>query len=174
MIYQRPPLRPRQMLAFEGQAIGSVEAAVAQQLCAHGLLAADGAGWRVTAPFPALADTLREAGLRLDQLQGLTHAGHVLIRRPSGGADAVGYTVEWIDWYSATLPEGALPENQDGEVERFDCVGTESLRADIAARVLHPGGRAHPGARSHGPAHCPLTCSRRRLGARAPAESRMG
>ena len=225
MIYQRPPLRPRQALAFEGQPIGSVEVAVAQQLCAHGLLAADGAGWRMTAPFSALANTLREAGLlgawrfellpvltdrgqrvgqieraavralglataavhltaqapdgrtwvqqrafnkpndpglwdtlmggmvsaadtlaqaleretweeaglRLDQLHGLAHAGHLTIERPSGGTDDVGYTVERIDWFSATLPEGVVPKNQDGEVERFDCVDLTQLRADVVA-----------------------------------------
>ncbi|MFC7459430.1 NUDIX hydrolase [Hydrogenophaga defluvii] len=225
MIYQRPPLRPRQALAFEGQPIGSVEVAVAQHFQAHGLLATDGAGWRVAAPFDALAHALREAsllgawrnellpvladsgqrvghieraavralglataavhltaqapdgntwvqqrafnkpndpglwdtlmggmvsaadtlaqaleretweeaGLRLDQLHGLTHAGHLIIQRPSGGADDVGYTVERIDWFSATLPEGVVPENQDGEVERFDCVDLGQLRADIVA-----------------------------------------
>jgi 8-oxo-dGTP pyrophosphatase MutT (NUDIX family) len=78
-------------------------------------------------------ETWEEAGLRLEQLQGLAHAGHLVIHRPSGGADTVGYTVERIDWYRATLPEGVVPENQDGEVECFDCVNTERLRADIAA-----------------------------------------
>jgi len=225
VIYRRPPLRPRQALTHGGAAIGSVEPAVAQGLLALGLLAADGAGWRVVAPFDALAQALRdaglvgawrnellpvltdsglrvglieraavralgittaavhlsaqapngrtwvqqrafdkpndpglwdtlmsgmvsaadtldqalaretweEAGLRLDQLHGLTHAGHLLIHRPSGGADDVGYTVERIDWYSATLPEGVAPENQDGEVERFDCVDAVRLRSDIGA-----------------------------------------
>ena len=78
-------------------------------------------------------ETWEEAGLRLDQLRGLTHAGHLLISRPSGGADTVGYTVERIDWYSATLPEGLVPHNRDGEVERFDCVPAGALRADITA-----------------------------------------
>lgn len=78
-------------------------------------------------------ETWEEAGLRLDQLHGLTHAGHLLIHRPSGGADDVGYTVERIDWYSATLPEGVAPENQDGEVERFDCVDAVRMRSDIGA-----------------------------------------
>lgn len=78
-------------------------------------------------------ETWEEAGLRLDQLQGLAHAGHLLISRPSGGADRVGYTVERIDWFSATLPKNALPHNRDGEVERFDCVETRQLRADISA-----------------------------------------
>lgn len=78
-------------------------------------------------------ETWEEAGLRLDQLHDLRHAGHLLIQRPSGGADDVGYTVERIDWFSATLPEGLAPENQDGEVERFDCVDVGQLRADIAA-----------------------------------------
>jgi 8-oxo-dGTP pyrophosphatase MutT (NUDIX family) len=78
-------------------------------------------------------ETWEEAGLRLDQLHGLAHAGHLLISRPSGGADDVGYTVERIDWYSATLPDGVVPANQDGEVERFDCVDAARLRAEIGA-----------------------------------------
>jgi 8-oxo-dGTP pyrophosphatase MutT (NUDIX family) len=78
-------------------------------------------------------ETWEEAGLRLDQLQHLAHAGHLVIQRPSGGADTVGYTVERLDWYRATLPEGVAPENQDGEVERFDRVDGDRLRADIAA-----------------------------------------
>lgn len=78
-------------------------------------------------------ETWEEAGLRLSQLHALEHAGHLLIRRPSGGADAVGYTVERIDWYRATVPAGTEPINQDGEVERFDRVKPDRLRADISA-----------------------------------------
>lgn len=225
MIYQRAPLRPRQLLLFNNQPVGSVEPDVAQALARLGLLKAIGTSWHVLGDWAALAEALRdggwlgawrnellpvttvqgervgrieraavralglataavhlsaqapdgrtwvqqrafnkandpglwdtlmggmvsaadtlaqaleretweEAGLRLDQLHGLTHAGQLLISRPSGGADAVGYTVERIDWFSATLPDGVVPENQDGEVERFDCVDSQRLRADIGA-----------------------------------------
>jgi 8-oxo-dGTP pyrophosphatase MutT (NUDIX family) len=224
-MYQRAPLRPRQVLLWDGQPVGSVEMAVAQLLARQDLLTASGDAWHNQGGWDALAHALRdagllgawrnellpvltdsgervghieraavralglataavhltaqapdgriwvqqrafdkpndpglwdtlmggmvsaadtlaqaleretweEAGLRLDQLHGLAHAGHLLIRRPSGGADDVGYTVERIDWYSATLPDGVLPDNQDGEVERFDCVGLTRLRADITA-----------------------------------------
>lgn len=225
MIYERAPLRPRQVLLWDGQPVGSVEMAVAQLLARQGLLAASGDAWHNHGDWAALAHALRdagllgawrnellpvltasglrvglieraavralglttaavhltaqtpdgrtwvqqrafnkpndpglwdtlmggmvsaadtlaqaleretweEAGLRLDQLHGLAHGGHLIIHRPSGGADDVGYTVERIDWYSATLPKGVAPENQDGEVERFDCVDGERLRADITA-----------------------------------------
>ena len=36
-------------------------------------------------------------------------------------------------WFRAVVPEGMAPDNQDGEVERFDCVDLGQLRADIVA-----------------------------------------
>lgn len=77
-------------------------------------------------------ETWEEAGLRLEQLHHLAHAGVVHIRRPSGGADGVGYTVERIDWFACTVPEGVEPHNQDGEVERFEAVPMAPLRHGVA------------------------------------------
>jgi len=65
-------------------------------------------------------ETHEEAGLALAQLQGLRHGGRVAIRRPSGGGGAAGgYTVEQIDWFQCTVPDGVVPVNQDGEVDEF-------------------------------------------------------
>ena len=41
--------------------------------------------------------------------------------------------MEDTHWYTATVPAGLEPVNQDGEVERFDCVDLGQLRADIVA-----------------------------------------
>ena len=63
-------------------------------------------------------ETWEEAGLRLEQVQGLRHGGRLLTRRPFREL-AHGYVVEWLDWYGCVLPEGVEPANQDGEVAAF-------------------------------------------------------
>ena len=70
-------------------------------------------------------ETWEEAGLRLSELRNLAALGRITIRRP---VDAHGYMVEHIDVFEATVPEGVLPENQDGEVERFERVDPADLR----------------------------------------------
>lgn len=65
-------------------------------------------------------ETHEEAGLALAQLQDLRHGGRVTIRRPSGGGGAAGgYTVEQVEWFQCTVPDGVEPVNQDGEVDEF-------------------------------------------------------
>lgn len=65
-------------------------------------------------------ETHEEAGLALGQLHQLRHGGRVTIRRPSGGGGAAGgYTVEQVDWFQCTVPDGVQPVNQDGEVDEF-------------------------------------------------------
>jgi 8-oxo-dGTP pyrophosphatase MutT (NUDIX family) len=64
-------------------------------------------------------ETWEEAGLRLEQLQGIVRGGHVDIRRPCDDGRGAGYVIERIDWYHCTVPDGQVPVNQDGEVERF-------------------------------------------------------
>ena len=78
-------------------------------------------------------ETWEEAGLRLDALHDVAHAGVLEIRKPSDVASGVGYTVERIDWYRCTVPAGIEPINQDGEVERFELVSPDRVRADVAA-----------------------------------------
>ena len=78
-------------------------------------------------------ETWEEAGLHVDALRVLTAGGRVCIQRPTasqgdGGDDlGIGYMVEEIDWFHATLPDGMLPQNQDGEVEKFELLDKAEL-----------------------------------------------
>jgi 8-oxo-dGTP pyrophosphatase MutT (NUDIX family) len=63
-------------------------------------------------------ETWEEAGLRLELLQGVVRGGRVALTKPSD-SNSAGYVVEQIDWFSATVPDGVQPTNQDGEVAQF-------------------------------------------------------
>ena len=77
-------------------------------------------------------ETWEEAGLRLQELFGLSYGGIVQIHRPT--TDGVGsFISERIDWYRATVPSDRVPTNQDGEVAQFARVSRESMMAGIAA-----------------------------------------
>ena len=77
-------------------------------------------------------ETWEEAGLRVQDLFGLTFGGVVQVHRPT--SDGVGsYISERIDWYRATIPAECVPTNQDGEVARFAKVPRESMVAGIVA-----------------------------------------
>ena len=82
-------------------------------------------------------ETFEEAGLQLNTLFGLAHGGLVQIHRPTedvgGGYATGGFIRERIDWYRATVPTDCVPENKDGEVERFAKVSRESMMAGVAA-----------------------------------------
>ncbi len=79
-----------------------------------------------------LRESWEEAGLRPVALEDLCAGGRIDVRRPSadGGAGAA-YMIERIDWSWATLADGAAPVNQDGEVERFECL----QRAELLRRL---------------------------------------
>ena len=72
-------------------------------------------------------ETWEEAGLRIAELRELRAAGRVLVRRPV----ADGYMIEHIEVFAATLPEGLMPCNRDGEVARFECLDRAALHARI-------------------------------------------
>lgn len=75
-------------------------------------------------------ETWEEAGLRVDGLRSVQPFGRITVRRPV----TEGYMVEHVDMFAAIVPNGMLPANQDGEVERFECIDlatlVERLRAD--------------------------------------------
>lgn len=79
-------------------------------------------------------ETWEEAGLRLEELRNIVHGGHVDIRRPCDDGQGAGYVVERIDWYHCTVPDGRVPVNQDGEVERFVL-----MDADEMLQKMHAG-----------------------------------
>ena len=80
-----------------------------------------------TLPQALERETWEEAGLHTRQLPSLRHGGQVRIRRPSEDARGMGYMVEQIDWFAATVPQGTTPLNQDGEVERFELLQRPEL-----------------------------------------------
>lgn len=73
-------------------------------------------------------ETWEEAGLRPADLGELRSHGSVWVRRPV----PEGYMVERLHVHSAVLRDGALPVNQDGEVQGFDCVDLGTLRNGLA------------------------------------------
>ena len=76
-------------------------------------------------------ETWEEAGLRLSDLLAVTRGGRFTTRRPSADGAGAGYVVEHIDWYHATVPEGRVPVNQDGEVAQFGLWA----RGEVLARL---------------------------------------
>ena len=85
----------------------------------------------------SIAQTLRretweEAGLRLDALRELARFGRFTVRRPV----ADGYMVEHIEMFEARAPEGMTPQNQDGEVERFECLAVAALVERLHAEAF--------------------------------------
>jgi 8-oxo-dGTP pyrophosphatase MutT (NUDIX family) len=75
-------------------------------------------------------ETWEEAGLRIAELDAVQPFTRISVRRPVSD----GYMVEHIEVFEAVVPDGLVPQNQDGEVERFDCIAPaelhERLRAD--------------------------------------------
>jgi 8-oxo-dGTP pyrophosphatase MutT (NUDIX family) len=76
-------------------------------------------------------ETWEEAGLRLADLRELRAHGRVVVRRPV----AEGYMVEHIEFYDALVPDALEPVNQDGEVQRFECVSC----AEVVERIEADG-----------------------------------
>jgi 8-oxo-dGTP pyrophosphatase MutT (NUDIX family) len=81
-------------------------------------------------------ETREEAGLDLDQLTDLHHAGHFIMRMPSAPDCGLGYVVERIDWFEAELPDRLMPNNQDGEVQKFKLVTPDTLCEMLVANLF--------------------------------------
>ena len=123
-------------------------------------------------------ETWEEAGLKLSQLQDLSRGGVLSIRKPAIDGNGAGYVVEEIDWYACIIPDGVVPANQDGEVAQFRLMQTDEVvaamqrgefTAEAALILVEVMGFLLPKAYSSTSADC-----RKRFGASAPAESRIG
>lgn len=77
-------------------------------------------------------ETWEEAGLEIDALHGLRRLAPVLLRRPV----AEGYLVERLEVFEAMVPDGTVPQNQDGEVQRFECLDRDALGARLASGLF--------------------------------------
>ncbi|MES3000185.1 MAG: NUDIX domain-containing protein [Pseudomonadota bacterium] len=76
-------------------------------------------------------ETWEEAGLRIAQLRELKHGGRVAMRCHTESGRG-GYVVEHIEWYRCVVPDGVVPQNQDGEVERFELLAPDEVAGRIA------------------------------------------
>lgn len=77
-------------------------------------------------------ETLEEAGLALDALREIAARGRITVRRPV----VDGYMIEHIEVYEALVPEGVVPANRDGEVERFERLGPAALLQRLQAEAF--------------------------------------
>ena len=83
-------------------------------------------------PQALVRETWEEAGLHVHTLAGVAHGGHVLFSRPSSEGGGAGYMVERIDWFHAQVPHALEPNNQDGEVERFELLAPAQVHERMA------------------------------------------
>jgi len=74
-------------------------------------------------------ETQEEAGLAVADLIDVRHTDRIVVRRPV----ATGYVVENVEVFEATVPAALVPINQDGEVERFECLAISALLERLAA-----------------------------------------
>ena len=74
-------------------------------------------------------ETQEEAGLAIADLIDLRHTDRITVRRPV----AKGYVIEHVEVFEATIPTALVPTNQDGEVERFECLAITALLDSLAA-----------------------------------------
>ena len=83
-------------------------------------------------------ETWEEAGLRIADLASVQHGGYVEFERPSDEAEGQGFMQERIDWFSATVPAGLQPSNQDGEVQRFELLDPETVEDWLVQQRFTP------------------------------------
>ncbi|WP_353235226.1 NUDIX domain-containing protein [Diaphorobacter ruginosibacter] len=83
-------------------------------------------------------ETWEEAGLRVADLPGLRHGGHVDFAQPAEEENNAGYMRERIDWFAATVPAHLRPVNQDGEVERFELMTIAEVQQRMARAQFTP------------------------------------
>ena len=89
----------------------------------------EGAAWVAESLPEALArETWEEAGLRPHDYAPPVHAGTARVSRVLDD----GYMSEDLVVHATTLAAGVVPENRDGEVDEFACLGAHEVLARIA------------------------------------------
>ena len=83
-------------------------------------------------------ETWEEAGLHLADLTDVLHRGHFTATRPVPDGGGEGHLVEDTHWYTATVPQGLVPVNQDGEVDHFECWAEPQVRLAVAQGRFTP------------------------------------
>ncbi|MEG0921644.1 MAG: NUDIX domain-containing protein [Comamonas sp.] len=84
-------------------------------------------------------ETWEEAGLRIADLLDVRWGGVLHFRQPDAdGGDDLGFMHEDIHWYAATLPEGVVPQNQDGEVAQFAPWTADEVQRQLALAQFTP------------------------------------
>lgn len=76
-------------------------------------------------------ETWEESGIRVTEVTAMRRGGKFTMRKPSGEAADGGYVVEQVDWFDCVLPDEMVPENQDGEVEKFELIDRRTLIARL-------------------------------------------
>ena len=82
-----------------------------------------------TIPMTLARETWEEAGLRIDELRGVTSTHQLTVRRPVD----TGYMIEHIHVHEAMILAHLTPVNQDGEVGAFACLRLADLRERLHA-----------------------------------------
>jgi 8-oxo-dGTP pyrophosphatase MutT (NUDIX family) len=77
-------------------------------------------------------ETWEEAGLRVEDLVAVAPVGEITVQRPLPD----GYMIERIHIFEAGVPDGVVPQNQDGEVERFECLPLPRLIERLQAGLF--------------------------------------
>lgn len=77
-------------------------------------------------------ETMEEAGLAIAQLLAVARSPDIKVCRPVDD----GYMIEQIAVFRAVVPQGRVPENRDGEVDRFECLQHDAILARLRAGLF--------------------------------------
>jgi 8-oxo-dGTP pyrophosphatase MutT (NUDIX family) len=86
-------------------------------------------------------ETWEEAGLRWAQLPPAVWGGQFTATRPVPDGNGAGYLVEDTHWYTVIIPNGLVPQNQDGEVDHFECWSPTQVLSALHADRFTPEAR---------------------------------